>query len=386
MNSCHSCAVKTKHHSWMSGTLAKGCQLCVKGEKLVLFITGLCGQKCFYCPVSERKFGSDVVFANEWKISNPDNPVELLEEARLTRATGAGITGGDPLVKVGRCCHYIKLLKRTFGKSFHTHLYTPLMLVNEENIKRLYEAGLDEIRFHPDLDDKWWHRIELARKYKWDVGIEIPAIPDYEEKTRTLIDFIADKVMFINLNELEISDTQAAHYKMDPKKFVSKDSLSYGVKGSQEMALKMVNYAHEKNLSAHFCTAKLKDSVQVGERLKRRAKSIALPDETITEDGTIIRGCIYLKDTVPSFGYRKRLNETNKKPIIEKLNYVMQELVKNKIFKRDEIRIDEIKIRLITSEKNVQKSARKIKELNLVPAIIEEYPTADALEIDVQFV
>lgn len=380
-----SCCEKTEHHSWKTGKLAKGCELCVKGQKLVLFITGICGQKCFYCPVSEKKFGSDVVFANEWKVLNPDNPVELIEEAKLTKATGAGITGGDPLAKVERCCQYIKLLKNEFGKDFHTHLYTPLQLVDEERLKKLSEAELDEIRFHPDLDDKaMWKKIEIARKYAWNVGVEIPAIPGYEDKTKELIDFIFDKVDFINLNELELSDTQASHYNLD--KFSAKNDVSYGVKGSQEMAIKSIEYAHSKNLSAHFCTAKLKDFVQVGERIKRRAENVALPGEKITPEGTIIRGCIYLKELTPGFDYRKKLQETNKEQMMQKLDEVHKSLINARIFSANELRIDDKKFRIIANYKTVKKSAKKIKKLDLCPAIVEEYPTADALELDVRFV
>ncbi|MEK6823280.1 MAG: radical SAM protein, partial [Nanoarchaeota archaeon] len=144
---CGGCALaKTPYHSWRTGPLAKGCRLCVRGEKLVLFVTGLCAQRCFYCPISEHKFGKDVVYANEWRVEDPAHPRELLEEARLTRASGAGITGGDPLANVDRCCSYIRLLKRTFGKAFHIHLYTPLRLVTKERLAKLAKAGLDEIR------------------------------------------------------------------------------------------------------------------------------------------------------------------------------------------------------------------------------------------------
>ena len=106
----------TPHFSFCTGDLSRGCELCVKGRKLVLFITGLCGQKCFYCPVNEAKYGPDLVYANEWKLANPDDPKELLEEARLCNAKGAGITGGDPLCNIKRCAEYIVLLKKTFGK------------------------------------------------------------------------------------------------------------------------------------------------------------------------------------------------------------------------------------------------------------------------------
>src|SRR3989344_649719 len=131
---------KTKYHSWCAGQLSEGCQKCVQGPKLVLFITGICPQKCFYCPVSEHKFGHDVVYANEWKIKDPENPVELLEEAKLAQATGAGITGGDPLANVERCCKYIRMLKEKFGIRFHTHLYTSLMLVTKERLQKLFDA------------------------------------------------------------------------------------------------------------------------------------------------------------------------------------------------------------------------------------------------------
>ena len=157
-----------------------------ENEKLVLFITGLCGQKCFYCPVSEHKFGADDVYADEWKLSKDPAQAdqELLEECRLIEAKGAGITGGDPLATLAKTTHYIQLLKKQFGKSFHIHLYTSFDLVNENNLKELFDAGLDEIRFHADFYNKnKWNNIYIAKKFNWKIGIEIPCIPDLKKET-----------------------------------------------------------------------------------------------------------------------------------------------------------------------------------------------------------
>ncbi|VVB81861.1 Radical SAM superfamily protein [uncultured archaeon] len=374
---------KTKWHSYCTGDLAKGCRMCVKGKKLVLFITGLCGQRCFYCPVSEHKYGKDVVYANEWQVEDINEPKELIKEAELTEAEGAGITGGDPLVNVDRCVKYINILKKRFGKKFHIHLYTPLKLVNEERLQKLYDAGLDEIRFHPDLDDNsLWTRLELAKKYDWSIGVEIPAVPGYGEKIKKLIDYIADKVEFLNLNELERSDTTAAHYKLDEMGFKMKDNISYGVEGSEKTALELLEYAKSKGLTGHYCTAKLKDAVQMRTRIQKRAENTALQTDVITDEGTLIRGIAYLPDLSPGFGYHEKIKNANKQEIIPKLNEFKDKLAKTGI----NAVVDEKKLRLLMSEKIIQKKKQEIKQLGLKPAIVEEYPTADATEVDIEFI
>ncbi len=379
--------IKTPWHSYSTGKIPKGCELCVQGKKLVLFITGVCAQNCFYCPISEKKYGHDIVFANEFKIQNPKNPIEMFEESDLTEAEGAGITGGDPLINVERCSDYIKRLKKSYGKKFHIHLYTPLKLVSDEKLKKLYEAGLDEIRFHTNLDDSsMWDRIALASKYDWNIGIEIPVIPGYEEKTKKIIDFVRDKVKFINLNELELSDTSAKHYKLSEMGFKTKNKNSYAVKGSKELGKKILKYASKKGLNGHLCTAKLKDSIQVTKRLTIRAKNIALPFDKKTGNGTIIRGCVYLKELTPGFGYREVLKKVDGKFVVEKLLKLRNELVKDLKISNDEIVVDEIKYRLLMPSKVIKKNSSKLKKYGLVPAIVEETPTEDSLEIEVEFV
>lgn len=372
--------------SFFSGTLPKGCQHCIKGGKLVLFITGLCPQRCFYCPVSEDKFAKDRIFANEREITTTE---ELIDEAKLIDATGAGITGGDPLATLNRTIEYIKILKEEFGKEFHIHLYTPMKLVKEETLKQLYEAGLDEIRFHPDIDhDAMWDRLKLATNFDWDIGLEIPCLPDKELETKRLINFAKDYVTFINLNELEFSDTTVAHYKMGEHNYERKDDTSYGVKGSAELARELIKYNHENNLglTVYFCPSRLKDLTQMGNRMKRRANNVKLHGDIVTNEGTLIRGVVYLKDLVPSFEYKKEvaklhMDKEKKTEILEKLKVLQDELLD--VFKKRQTTIDENKFRIIISSKFVKRNFQKLKQMGYVPAVVEEYPSHDSLELEI---
>ena len=98
------------------------CELCVEGKKLVLFVTGVCGNGCSYCPVSDAKNLHDVIFANERPVKSV---LETIEEAKLMDAKGAGITGGDPLCKLNRTIKWCFSCCKTFGVKFFGHLSSP---------------------------------------------------------------------------------------------------------------------------------------------------------------------------------------------------------------------------------------------------------------------
>jgi pyruvate formate-lyase activating enzyme-like uncharacterized protein len=393
--------MRTKYHSHKLGTLPKGCRLCVKGAKLVLFLTGLCPRSCYYCPISDKKHKKDVIYADEWPVTNIH---QIIQEAKLINAKGAGITGGDPLSKEFRTLFIIITLKKHFGKAFHIHLYTSPNLINENILKKLNKAGLDEIRLHLDLDNKkLWKKIKLAKKYKWKVGVEVPAIPKKQKKLKVLIDFLQKiKIDFLNLNELEVADNKVN--TLLKKGFTTKDQYSYAVKGSEKLALKLLKYCKGKIKNVHFCTAKLKDSVQLANRIKRRAKNVKKPYDKINKDGTLTRGAVYLEELKPGFGYRKKLQKLGKKKknlIISKLNKIYRELIKDLKLKRNRIEVDEDNLRLLTGLKEIQDIKHDInrhtfmdwmkhehllkskKELKL--AIVTEYPTYDKIILDLKF-
>ncbi len=354
------------------GKRCKGCKLCVKGRKLVLYITGICSTKCKYCPLSDNRKNKDKIWANEWEVKSFQ---DVITEARLCKAKGCGVTGGDPLVRLSRTVSYIRLLKKEFGSRFHIHIYLPLTNVTEVNLKKLYFAGVDEIRFHPSLDKpKLWDRVKLASKWGWKIGIEIPVFPDKFVATRKMLESFS--VDFINLNELEYSDTNAYSLK---KYKVNGDS--YGIKGSEKTALKLVSIFP----NAHYCSSCLKDSVQMKNRLKLRAKSISKPFDKVTQEGTLVRGAIYFKSLKPGFDYKKRLSRVNKGLMLKKLEAVKEQLGLEFGFNGSSISIDSEGLRLLTSVKNVRKAKDSLKEVDFFGCVVEEYPTKDRFVVELEW-
>lgn len=267
-----------------SSFLSDGCKLCQQGAKMVLFVTGICPKDCFYCPVSNER-RTDSTYANERKVLSDQ---DLLEEARQMDALGTGITGGEPLLKMQRVIHYVKLLKKEFGPQHHIHLYTS-MAPDRETLKELSQAGLDEIRFHPPVE--LWDRmdntsyadsINFAKEMEMEAGIEIPSIEGADKMAL----FAESNGCFLNLNELEFSDTNTD--AMKAKGYTLRDDVSNAVIGSEGYAAEIAQNCE----LIHFCSSSYKDAVQLRNRLIRIAENTARPFDEISEDGTIFYGHI----------------------------------------------------------------------------------------------
>jgi hypothetical protein len=364
-----------KRYHWLRQSqylppLSRACEMCAKGSKLVVLITGLCPARCFYCPLSKRKQHNDVVFADEWQLENKQDVETLITESQLIDATGAGITGGDPLLVPQRTVDYINLLKQTFGKKFHIHLYTS-GLKNTHSIPEMVDAGLDEIRFHPE--PKHWMNMKKSqlqqvisevKKLPVDIAIEIPVIP---KKTKEIIALInwADElnIDFINLNELEFSEqNETGLYEQG---FSMKNELSAAAKGSQDTAYKILQYFETQSVSIgiHYCSSSFKDAVQLTNRMKRRAKNIATNHDLITDEGTLLKGII--------------------EPTQDQDVLIIKTILEKKLnIHRNQYSINQEKNRIELHPHLLDQYKSEFDKLQFQCFIIEEYPTADHLEVE----
>jgi hypothetical protein len=338
-----------------SGGLPRGCQLCGRGSKLVLLVTGLCPASCYYCPLSDAKADKDVTFADEMRVRRWK---DIVAEAEAIGAEGAGVTGGDPLVVMRRTAGYIRGLKREFGKDFHIHLYTAS--TDADKVRALARAGLDEIRFHPPVDV--WKKldrsgypaaIKAAARSGLDVGVEVPTVPG--SPLVELLDALkATEISFANLNELEFSETNWRELKA--RDFAVKDDVHSGVLGSEALASGLVR-SWRGPYSLHYCSASFKDGVQLRNRLLRRAERTALPSDLRTDDGTLLKGVV----ETPAPGA------------------TMAMLVRRFRIPPELARVDRAMRRVEVAPWVLEDIAG---ELEFPCFVVEEYPTADRLEVE----
>jgi len=348
--------IKTKFSSYCLNDIAEGCKFCVKGRKLVLFISGICLRNCYYCSLSDVRKNKDVIWANERRCKNVK---EVIEEIKVSNSTSAGITGGDPLLFLERTLEYAKAMKNKFGKRFHIHIYLPTKLVDREKLRKLAEY-IDEVRFHPeflcrklseDEAEEDMQKIFLASEFwkKENIGIELPVFPDKRQEILNFILKIKEHIGFVNLNELELSETNINNlgkYKFEEGGYIISGSKKAGIWILQE--LEKLSFKKEtkqacQKLNVHLCTAELKDWEQYKNRLLLHE---ILPYGKRTEDGTVIYFAIYE-------GFDK---------------------LKSKL--KGNIYIDKKKKRIILSEKTAQRLIKKYKVER-----VEEYPTYDGAEV-----
>ncbi|MCK4614937.1 MAG: radical SAM protein [Thermoplasmata archaeon] len=358
--------------SMLLGKEPKGCVHCRKGAKMVLLITGLCPYGCFYCPLSEKKMGKDVIYANELGVEGEGRDIQVIEEARSISAEGTGITGGDPLLVLDRTLHFIRLIKREFGPWHHIHLYTG-SLPTKEQLEALKEAGLDEIRYHPigilgpeltmELRDEnlkeYIRAIRDSLECGLNTGVEIPVIPGTLEVLKWLANELDEAgTMFLNLDELEFSPTN--YQALLGRGMKIRDELSSAAAGSREEAYEFMEWSSCQgfDMSIHFCSSRYKDAGQLRRRLQRRAKNIARPHEIITDDATLLKGIIEPDENLDEFAAALR---------------------KEFEIPEDLMHIDREKNRVEVAPWVLEEIAR---ELNFPAFIVEEYPTADRLEVE----
>ena len=186
------------------------------------------------------------------------------------------------------------------------------------------------------------------------VGLEVPLIPEREEDLVELVEWAeSEGLAFVNLDEMEYSDANFARMKV--RGYETKHELAYGVKGADQVALRLLE--RPWRITVHYCTSGYKDGWQLRSRFKRAAGTVAKAYDIVTEDGTLVKGVIEAPDLAAA------------ENVLRGKFHVPAELVA-----------------AVPGRRRVEVAPWVLEEISselVWPSfIVEEYPTADALEVE----
>ncbi len=301
----------------VAGNLPEGCRRCLLGGRLCLSLGEECPKGCFYCSSAGK---GDRIQADEFTIHNDD---ELLRLIRIGSPDAVCLTGGEPSRYLDRAVHYAGLLRKTCGPDFHIQFFTANASFSLDDMKRVREAGVDELRFHP-YSVKELPLLDRALQLDWTVAVEIPCIPKLGITEKIVDGAIRAGVAFINLHELlfmqnESFDRVARRAGLQAGEPIQRKvpSLPHGLPappgdflarpgttlrptiGSRELAEQQMERARKDpkcTTDIHFCSMASKFLTQVPNQMARRARALARPFEDVSPDGTLVSAVITCPD------------------------------------------------------------------------------------------
>ncbi|MBW2735537.1 MAG: radical SAM protein [Deltaproteobacteria bacterium] len=267
----------------IAGALSPGCAICAAGKWSCLFINECCNARCFYCPTSQDRVGEPMT--NGVPFSKTEEYLEYLARFGFS---GVSISGGEPLMTLDRTLDYLTAIRRRFGEGMHTWLYTNGTLLDASVVRRLRDAGLDEIRFDIGATNYSLDKVPLAVGVIQHVTVELPAIPeDLETLTAKLAPMSELGVDFLNLHQLRLTPHNLPQMIARGYTFAHGEQIT--VLDSEVTALRVLaQVAREKlSLAVNYCSFLYKSRFQGAAARRRGAQILCRPHEDVTASGYI---------------------------------------------------------------------------------------------------
>jgi uncharacterized protein len=263
--------------------LSPGCRTCIEGQWSCLFINGKCNGHCFYCPTSQNEVG--IPTTNTVSFTDPKEYIAYLN---LFGFRGASISGGEPLLTLDKSVRFIRAIKNHFGEKIHVWLYTNGILATRDIMKRLADAGLNEIRIDIGATGYNLRQLEHAVGIIPTVTVEIPAVPEECEQMKSLLPTLHEcGVQHLNLHQLRL--TPYNFEKMVARGYRFLHGKKVTVLDSELTALELLLHGKRNNiqLPINYCSFPYKNRFQALASRRRNASFIIKSYESLTENGFI---------------------------------------------------------------------------------------------------
>ena len=236
---------------------SRGCRSCLTGTGLsAIRKTNKCNIECRFCYNYGELDCQPPIGEGMWEIGGTkfrERDIDLLL-TMPNRPTGISYVYLEPFMEIEK---YYGIIRKFHEAGIHQHMYTNGTLANEENLKALAEAGLDELRFNlgaTNCADKVIENIATARRYFNYVGIETPMTPEFFESFMQKKEkILATGVDFINCAELHLNPNNIWNYEGEPM-YISRHGYISPI-WSHELTMEFMKMADEEKweTAVHDC-------------------------------------------------------------------------------------------------------------------------------------
>lgn len=232
--------------------MSKGCLSCKKGTWICLFVGLGCNNSCRFC-------------SRAWLNKHKDEPEgyqlglpfkELVETiiSQKVEVEGVSYSGGEALLYLDNKVIPIACMLCDKKPNIYQWIYTNGKLLNYERIKKLKNAGIEEIRVNlasTNFSQEVMDIIPLIKEIIGKVIIEVPSTPEVYDKliNEGLIYTIVNSgVHQINLAELYITQRKALHYIINKDVYYSWNNLLSPTE-SRNITIDIIKYVIKNDLS-----------------------------------------------------------------------------------------------------------------------------------------
>lgn len=242
--------------------LPKGCVSCLTGSGLnAIRKTNKCNLNCKFCYDYGEISMQEPIGEGLWEIGGSRLYLEDIALALKVqqKPTGVCYVYLEPFLEIEK---YYDIIRLFHENAVYQHMYTNGTLANEENLKALAEAGLDELRFNlgaSGCSDRVIENIALAKKYIRLVGIETPMTREFFETFLLKKEKILEtKLDFINCAELHLNRNNMDNYYGEDMYMTRLGYLSPVF--SRDISIEMLLMCERENwdIAVHDCSNKTK--------------------------------------------------------------------------------------------------------------------------------
>lgn len=268
-----------------TSSLSPGCRICIEGGWSCLFINGFCHKGCFFCPAAQEEWGPPMSSGIPFSQAS-----DYADYAETLGFKGISLSGGEPLLSLDRSLDYISAVKSRLGDRIHAWIYTNGMMAQPDTLKKLRDAGLDEIRFNIAADAYDLSKTKMSVGIIETVTVEIPSLPEDEDLMLKKLPQMQDLgIDYLNLNQLYATPHNSDF--LSERRYSFERNSGSAVVESELSAIRLMERAMEKGLTLpiHYCSWAFKNRFQSAALRRRSAKRLAGTFENITEKGYIRR-------------------------------------------------------------------------------------------------